>query len=189
MTIDSLVSPQAAARFVVTLPPEPSKLAEALRRDIASSVTALTSTDDAFRHLAQRAKARLVIMIPYVDRTGAEWASQLFSLTTALERILILREVRQLDDCSAHGVALRRAATRIVDYAGSGGSSQSDETFHAKIVLADGVGVYVGSANLLRRSKEVNLECGMLVEGPAVQSVKFVVDAVLATFDADGVVV
>ena len=188
MTVDSLVSPQASARFVVTLPPEPSRVAEALRRDIASNVTALTSSDDAFRHLAQRAKARLVIMIPYVDRVGAEWASQLFSLTSAPERILVLREVRQLEDCGVHGPVLRRDATRIVDYGGSGGSRQSDETFHAKIILADGVAAYVGSANLLRRSKEVNLECGMLVEGAAVQSIKFLVDAVLATFDIDGVV-
>lgn len=183
---NSLVSPQATARFVVTLPPEPSRLAEALRQDVAAHTTALTSTVDAFRHLAQRAKARLVIMIPYVDRIGAEWAAQLFDLTTAPERILVLREVRQLDDCGPHGPALRRAATRIVDYGGASGPPQSDETFHAKIVLADGVAAYVGSANLLRRSKEVNLECGMLVEGPAVQSIKYVVDAVLATFDVDG---
>ena len=186
MTIHSLVSPQATARFVVTLPPEPSRLAEALRRDVAASVTALTSTDDAFRHLAQRAKDRLVIMIPYVDRTGAEWAAQLFSLTTASERILVLREVRQLDDCGFHGLTLGTVATKIVGYGGSGGAS--DETFHAKIVLADGVAAYVGSANLLRRSKDMNLECGMLVEGAAVQSIKVVVDAVLATFRADGAV-
>ncbi|WP_420417533.1 phospholipase D-like domain-containing protein [Pacificispira sp.] len=42
-----------------------------------------------------------------------------------------------------------------------------EETFHAKIVLADGVAAYVGSANLLRRSKVTNLECGMLIEGEA----------------------
>jgi len=180
MTADSLVSPQATARFVVTLPPEPSRLGEALRRDVASSVTALTSTNDAFRHLAQRAVERLVIMIPFIDWSGAEWASQLFDLASAPERILIVRGVGQLDNCGPHGPALKRIATRIIDY----GGGPSDETFHAKIVLADGVAAYVGSANLLRRSKEVNLECGMLVEGPAVQAIKVVVDAVLATFDA-----
>ena len=74
MSTDSLVSPQATARFVVTLPPEPSRLADALRKDIASAFTALTDTNDAFRHLALRAKARLVIMVPYIDWVGADWA-------------------------------------------------------------------------------------------------------------------
>jgi phosphatidylserine/phosphatidylglycerophosphate/cardiolipin synthase-like enzyme len=182
MTTDSLVSPQATARFVVTLPPEPSRLAAALRQDIASAFTSLTSTDQAFRHLALRAKARLVILVPYVDQVGAEWALELFNLTEATERVLVLREVRQLIDCGPPGVSLRSLATKIFDYGGLG-TSESDETFHAKIVLADGVAAYVGSANLLRRSKEVNLECGLLVEGPAVQSIKVVVDAVLATFE------
>ena len=183
MNGESLVSPRATARFVVTLPPEPSRLAAALRKDIAVEFTGLTSTEDAFRHLALRAKGRLVIMIPFVDRIGAEWAVELFGLTAATERIFVLREAHQLDSCGRSGTELIRVATRIVGYGGSGGDPTSDETFHAKIVLADGVAGYVGSANLLRRSKEVNLECGMLVEGPAVRSIKVVVDAVLATFD------
>jgi phosphatidylserine/phosphatidylglycerophosphate/cardiolipin synthase-like enzyme len=124
-------------------------------------------------------------MIPYVDYVGAMWAFELFELTEAAERVLVLRDVRQLDDCGDPGLALRERITRIVDYGGSGGALGSSETFHAKILLADGVAAYVGSANLLRRSKEANLECGMLAEGPAVQSIKVVVDAVLATFDQD----
>ncbi|SFT57772.1 PLD-like domain-containing protein [Mesorhizobium sp. YR577] len=71
---------------------------------------------------------------------------------------------------------MRASATRIIDY---GGSDLAEETFHAKIVLADGIAAYVGSANLLRRSKADNLECGMLVEGPAVHAVKVLVDAVI----------
>jgi phosphatidylserine/phosphatidylglycerophosphate/cardiolipin synthase-like enzyme len=181
MSGDSLVSPQATARFVVTIPPEPSRFSTALKKDIAAAYTAFTSTDDAFRHLALRAKARLVILIPYVDRIGAEWATELFQITDATERVLVLREVRQLDDCGGPGVALKNVATRILDYSAAAGDG-STETFHAKIVLADGVAAYVGSANLLRRSKHINLECGMLVEGPAVQSIKVVVDAVLETF-------
>lgn len=184
MSTESLVSPQATARFVVTLPPEPSRLGDALRKDIAAAFTALTDTNDAFRHLAVRAKARLVIMIPYIDWVGAEWAQGLFELTDARERVLVLRDASQLNNCGAAGTKLRSVATRILDYGGVPDESDSDETFHAKIVLADGVAAYVGSANLLRRSKEVNLECGMLVEGPAVQSIKVVVDAVLATFEA-----
>jgi phosphatidylserine/phosphatidylglycerophosphate/cardiolipin synthase-like enzyme len=60
------------------------------------------------------------------------------------------------------------------------------ETFHAKIVLADAAAAYVGSANFLYRSREMNLECGMLLEGDAVAPVGVLVAAVLAMFkDAD----
>ncbi|MFN3523357.1 MAG: phospholipase D-like domain-containing protein [Phenylobacterium sp.] len=182
MSQDSLVSPSATARFVVTLPPEPSKLAEALRKDIASKFSSLTDTTDAFRHLAHTAKARLVIMVPYIDTIGAEWALELFELTGAPERVLVLRDASQLAQCGFPGRRLTELVT-IHDYAPEGRpEGDSDETFHAKIVLADGVAAYVGSANLLRRSKGVNLECGMLVEGAAVRSIKVVVDAVISTF-------
>lgn len=80
----------------------------------------------------------------------------------------------------ANSLADRRveaSATRIIDY---GGADLANETFHAKSVLADGVAAYVGSANLLRRSKSTNLECGMIVEGPAVGAVKVLLDAVTA---------
>ena len=73
------------------------------------------------------------------------------------------------------GRRVEASATRIIDY---GSANLANETFHAKIVLADGVAAYVGSANLLKRSKSANLECGMLVEGPAVGAVKVLLDAV-----------
>lgn len=182
MSQDSLVSPAATARFVVTLPPEPSKLAVALKKDIASKFSSLTDTTDAFRHLAYTAKARFVIMVPYIDIVGAEWALELFDLTSASERVLVLRDASQLAQCGSPGRRLTEIVT-VHDYAPEGRpAGDSDETFHAKIVLADGVAAYVGSANLLRRSKGVNLECGMLVEGAAVRSIKVVVDAVISTF-------
>jgi hypothetical protein len=123
----------ATARFVVTLPPEPSKLAKALRKDIGAAFTALTSTDDAFRHLALRAKGRLVIMIPFIDRFGAEWAVELFGLTEATERILVIRDARQLDVCGGPGIALTNVATRIVEYGSSGDDPATDETFSCSI--------------------------------------------------------
>lgn len=66
--------------------------------------------------------------------------------------------------------------TKLASY---GSPSLEDETFHAKIVLADGVAAYVGSANMLRRSMDVNFECGFLVEGAAVEGVRMLVEAVL----------
>jgi len=170
-----LVSPRATARLVVTMPPEPSRLASALAADIASDYVALTHTVDAFQHVAGLARDRFTIMIPYIDRIGAAWAADLFEATAARERVLVLRDARQLIACGAEGKRVETRATRIIDY---GGADSANETFHAKIVLADGVAAYVGSANLLRRSRSTNLECGMLVEGPAVAAVKVLLDAV-----------
>ena len=115
-------------------------------------------------------------MVPYIDSVGAEWAAEMFDGTTATERILVIKDATQLTRSGASGRRLERAATLIIDY---GGADLNQETFHAKIVLADGVAAYVGSANLLKRSKLSNLECGMLVEGPAVQAVKVLLDAVI----------
>src|SRR5687767_6789289 len=55
---ESLVSPRATARLVVTMPPEPSRLAAALASDIAADHLALTPTTDAFQHLATLARRR-----------------------------------------------------------------------------------------------------------------------------------
>ncbi|CCV16409.1 phospholipase D-like domain-containing protein [Mesorhizobium sp. STM 4661] len=175
MTNEVFISPRATARLVVTMPPAPSRLADALAADIASDYVTLTPTTDAFRHLASLARQRFTVMIPYVDKVGAAWAAELFETTEAIERILVIRDASQLSSCAEAGRRLERATTRIIDY---GGGDLTQETFHAKIVLADGVAAYVGSANLLRRSKAANLECGMLVEGPAVHAVKVLVDAV-----------
>lgn len=176
MTREVLISPKATARLVVTLPPEPSRLGTALAADIASEYVTLTPTTDAFRHIASLARERLTIMVPYIDSVGADWAAEMFEGTTAAERNLVIRDATQLNRCGSPGRRLQSIATRIIDY---GGADLSQETFHAKIVLADGVAAYVGSANLLKRSKIANLECGMLVEGPAVQAVKVLLDAVI----------
>lgn len=178
MTREVLISPKATARLVVTMPPEPSRLGTALSQDIASDYVTLTPTTDAFRHIASLARERLAIMVPYIDAVGADWAAEMFEGTTATERTLVIRDAAQLARCGTSGWRLERAATRILDY---GGADLSQETFHAKIVLADGVAAYVGSANLLRRSKMANLECGVLVEGPAVQAVKVLLDAVISS--------
>ena len=99
----------------------------------------------------------------------------------------MLRGSAQLDAWGPSGERLRRSASRIFDYslAGTFANGQSyTETFHAKIVLADGAAAYVGSANFLYRSREMNLECGFLMEGEAVAPVAVLVDALLGVFSA-----
>ncbi|GJL95935.1 MAG: hypothetical protein DHS20C05_23400 [Hyphococcus sp.] len=182
---DSLIAPSARARLVVTMPQEPSRIASSLAKHAEASFTALTNTQDAFIHLARRAKDRLVVMTPFIDVSGASWAGDLFEATNAPNKTLIVRDAAQLDACGTQGTRLKALSSNVWDYAfyDSGDNSQTQlETFHAKIVLADGAAAYVGSANFLHRSREHNLECGFLLDGDAVAPVSILIDAVLAMF-------
>lgn len=105
----------------------------------------------------------------------------MFDATTAPCRILVLRGIDQLSSHCVAASRLRGKATQIADYQirHETAAAPQLETFHAKIVLADGVAAYVGSANFLYRSREANLECGFLLEGDAVAPVAVLVEAVL----------
>lgn len=179
MTASSLAQ-EGRARFVVTMPPSPSRIEAVLASTPAAKLLALTETADAFRHLARKAQHRLVVMTPYIDWVGCAWVLDMFSSTQARERVLILQSAEQLTKYGVDEAALRAAATQILIY----GGGNTDETFHSKIVLADGSDAYVGSANFLSRSKMANLECGLMVEGPVVSSVATLIEAIMATFDA-----
>lgn len=181
-----LIAPTARARFVVTLPPEPSRIGKELRAAAGASFTTLTATQEAFLHLAARAERRLVVLTPYIDAAGAIWAEALFAATQAQERVLVLRDAGQLTDCGVAGERLRALATRVHDYSFrdiDDAGREVWETFHAKIVLADSTAAYVGSANFLFRSREMNLECGVLLEGDAVAPVGVLVASVLRMFE------
>nr|WP_281417414.1 phospholipase D-like domain-containing protein [Plastoroseomonas hellenica] len=152
-----------------------------MKRHAGEAFTTLTDTHDAFTHIARRAIDRLVIMVPFIDKAGAAWAAELFEATAAAQRVLILRDASQLMACGRAGVRLRMLATGVFDYCFTDGHNGAalGETFHAKVVVADGVNAYVGSANLLRRSRHSNLECGMLIDGPGARAVAMLVDTVL----------
>jgi hypothetical protein len=153
---ETLIASQARARFVVTLPQQPSLVGCELLRLSRASFTTLTDTSDAFLHLARRARERLVIMTPFIDTTGAAWAADIFEASTAARKILVMRNSADLDACGREGLRVRAAAQRICDYTFRHERSDGPadiETFHAKIVLADGVAAYVGSANFLYRSR------------------------------------
>jgi phosphatidylserine/phosphatidylglycerophosphate/cardiolipin synthase-like enzyme len=182
---EPFISPKANARFVVTLPPQPSRVGVELEKLSGSAFVTLTDTKDAFLHLANRARDRLVVMTPFIDRTGAAWADELFSSSTARERVLIVRSLAQLDECGHVGAQLRASATTLLEYEfmPPPGDPSPKETFHAKIVLADGVAAYVGSANFLYRSKEANLECGFLLDGEAVAPVAILIESVIRAIE------
>ncbi len=177
------IAPQGRARLVVTMPPAPSRIESILAASPAAKLLAFTDTSDAFRHLAMKAQRRLVIVSPYMDAAGCAWILDMFRHTSAPERILVLQSQEELSKPGVDRHLLVDLATNIHFY----GGGETDETFHSKIVLADGSDAYVGSANFLWRSKKANLECGLLVDGPVVSSIAILVDAVMGTFDLGGV--
>lgn len=175
-------APAARARFVVSLPQAPCVLAAALNEVAPEGAPVLTATTEAFRHLATRAKSRLVLLTPFIDEAGANWAIDVFSHTTAPRRLLVLRDKRRLADFPVLAARLRDLGVTIKEYRVHhpiGIRRKPIETFHAKIVMADGSVAYVGSANLLESSFEVALECGFIIEGAAVAQVVDLVEAVL----------
>jgi phosphatidylserine/phosphatidylglycerophosphate/cardiolipin synthase-like enzyme len=158
-------------------------LEKALHATSPDGFPALTATHEAFTHLAHRSKARLIVISPFIDAKGIAWATGLFRATEAKERILILRNVDDLKQYPDHSRDLRTAITELREYRvhhAIGTRVLPIETFHAKIVMADGSAAYVGSANLLGSSFEVALECGFLIEGPAVAQVVDLVEAMLS---------
>lgn len=167
------------ARVVVTIPKRPCRFESALSEINDSGV--LIETSETFLHLSRRAEGRLVVVSPFLDADGLEWVSALFEATRASDRALVCRHFDHLTPpyrrrLAAGGVSVYEyLLTR--DHGGPG--SRAYETFHAKIVLADQVAAYVGSANFLRSSKELALECGVLLEGQAVKQVHDVVESIL----------
>lgn len=176
------IAPAALARFVVTLPQAPSKFETVLKLVAPEGAPALTATTDAFLHLARRSKTRLVIITPFIDLPGILWATALFQVSTAPQCVLVVRNRFQLDQFPAELSELARLNVSILEYRiyhPVGTRSKPIETFHAKIVMSDGSAAYVGSANLVESSQEIALECGFIIEGPAVAQVADVVEAIL----------
>ncbi len=178
----SFAAPEARARLVVTLPFRPSKLEGALRDVAPDGAPALTDTHEAFNHIARRSKDRLIVITPFIDLAGIAWATHLFRVTDAKRKILVLRDGSRLEQYAVEAAELRSLLSELREYRISHPGKERElpiETFHAKIVLADASVAYVGSANMVQSSLEVALECGFLVEGPAVAQVADVVAAIL----------
>jgi len=174
-----------ANQVEITLSPPalPSRLMEILPKQ-GFSWTRLYDTKDSLIELASQAERRLVIVSPFLDKEGVQWIGQLFEATVRkqIERIMVIRgcdkeETEALCGSSSHLATYR---VKILRYAIARDTSRSIETFHAKIVLADGDKAYVGSANMTRWSRDFSMECGVILRGPSVKPVATLVDAISA---------
>jgi hypothetical protein len=174
-----------AIELAVTMPLLPSYLEKELAATLGRPGGFLT-TSTAFMRLAQAATRRLVVMTPVIDASGFRWLRRLFEATSPdCEKIVILRDTdRYMVELGVqHADWLRALQVSVRDYHLShgveAGRALPIETFHAKLIVADDVLAYVGSANLLYSSEGLSLETGLLVEGSAAIQVARLVDGVL----------
>ncbi len=175
---------QTAFDVVVTMPLAPSLLADKLP-DTPGRPGGYLTTADAFLRVARSAENRLVVATPFIDRTGFGWLrSVLGAARPSVERVVVLRDVEAMSiELSVENRGwLRDLNVNVFEYRLSHARARRAlplETFHAKLVVADDVAAYVGSANVLGSGEGTSLEAGVLVEGRAAARVARLVDAIL----------
>lgn len=185
--VSSVHRDDTEAMVVLTKPLRPSALEFHLAKR-GWRASDLEATQHAFHGLVRTAKARVVVMTPFLDVKGALWLKELFEVVQPnVERVLLLRSMESsgradypvgyphiADWLSSTGV-------RVFNYSIPRTDRPGRETFHAKVLLCDDHSAYVGSSNMTTASLEYSMEMGISVTGRAAARVGIVVDAVLAS--------
>lgn len=173
------------AEITLSPPASPSRLMESLPKN-GFAWARLYDTKDSLVELASLARRRFVVISPFLDDEGLRWITALFeSARRATERVLIVRGRDEAEHrvLRSHHAALSAWNARVLTYAIAHDPALRNptiETFHAKILLADVDRAYIGSANMNRWSRDVSMECGVIVSGPCVRPVASLVDAMIA---------
>lgn len=164
--------------IVLSPPAKPSQLM-AILPNFGPAWATLENTQDSLIALASKASRRFVILSPFIDTDGIEWIGTLFAATSpGVVKTLIVRGEKQIEELRAASGQVRQWDAAIRTFSVSrDGHSGFNETFHAKILLADSSSAYIGSANMNRASRATSLECGTVVSGPAVRAISSLVDA------------
>lgn len=143
-------------------------------------------TDESMADLIAGAAHTIVVMTPFLDVRGG------VILKTLLERAhgdvhvtLILRNLgrperndypsgfRLIEDW------LRKRRVAVYDYSLEHSAGAPIETFHAKLLIVDGVRAYVGSANMTGASFESSMELGVILSGEAARQLSRFVDVIV----------
>jgi hypothetical protein len=164
------------AAAAITLPRPPSFLSGSLPRT-GLAYSNLLTTEGAFKRVANAAATSFVLMTPFLNDSGLDFACELFALTKAVHRTLIIRRSGRARSLVWHRqMELRKLNVKALDYTlpTHGGGY---ETFHAKVALADNELAYVGSANLTIFARN-SVELGTLMEGRSARIISSVMGAI-----------
>lgn len=167
---------------VLTKPPSPSQVSVKLEEMLLSS-RGFKDTKQLLPAISEKARKSLSVMTPYLDDVGATIVLNLFEITPAADKCLILRTSKEGEE--PPGLAgikprLRELGVKVVNFRLDRPNSSGNETFHAKVVLADEDAAYVGSSNMNQWSFEYSLELGLYVRGEAAARISALVQAIRA---------
>jgi hypothetical protein len=168
--------PHVDAAAIITMPGKNSRLAGVLP-SVGPAHAAMSQTKEAFHDLAANATRSLVVMSPFLNLSGLEWAADLFRKSLAAKKHFIVRGTNEtISLLRSNANALIDGQVKVFSYriaSNDGGY----ETFHAKLVVADGEAAYVGSANMLDHSRP-SMELGLIVRGKPMAAIVTLVEAV-----------
>lgn len=166
---------EGRATAAVTLPVAPSAIERALPLT-GVNYAHLIDTDEALERVARAAQSQFTVMTPFLNEPGLTRALQMFAVSKAPTKRLILRTKGGSVDTARHAAAaIVAAGIEVYDYYLPNDSGY--ETFHAKVALADEALAYVGSVNMTVYAR-FSMELGVMMDGHPARIVASVVRAV-----------
>ncbi|GAB1268962.1 hypothetical protein NBRC116493_22150 [Aurantivibrio infirmus] len=168
--------------LVMTTPKEPSILKQKLAA-LGANKSLIRWTHEAFEDLARKAESELVVMTPFLDRSGADLLIRLIKAAKPeVRKTVILRflDTKNKEIFEEIRDELLGYYVNIVDYSLERPGTNMLETFHAKVILADNNYCYLGSSNLDRFSIENSMELGALIRGNSVKLLKKLMDIIIS---------
>jgi hypothetical protein len=165
---------------VLTKPPAPSQVSLQLDGMLQGS-SGFKDTRQLLPAISEAARRSFIVMTPFFDEVGAQVVSNLFRLTPAPDRCLVLRTTK--DGLTPPGLAavrddLSSLDVQVLNFRLDRPEAPGNETFHAKVVLADDTAAYVGSSNMNQWSFEYSLELGLYVRGRAAARIAVLMHAI-----------
>jgi phosphatidylserine/phosphatidylglycerophosphate/cardiolipin synthase-like enzyme len=167
---------------VLTKPPAPSQVSAQLESMLQGS-RGYRDTRQLLPAIAELARRSFGVMTPFFDEVGAQVVLNLFERTPAADRYLVLRTTKEGAPPAALAAVredLSRLGVAVLNFRLDRSDAPGNETFHAKVVLADAAAAYVGSSNMNQWSFEYSLELGLYVRGRAAARIAAVLRAVRA---------
>lgn len=167
---------------VLTKPPAPSQVSLQLEGMLSGS-WGLRDTKQLLPTIAESARTSFTLMTPYVDEVGAAIVLNLFERANVPDKCLILRATAEGN--APPGLAgirttLSQLRVAVLNFRLDRPDASGNETFHAKVVLADNASAYVGSSKMHKWSFEYSLELGLYVRGRAARRITDILRAVRA---------
>lgn len=167
---------------VLTKPPAPSQVSLHLEGMLQGS-RGFRDTRQLLPTIAESASTSLNVMTPFFDEVGAQVVLNLFERTPARDRCLVLRTTKEEQlPPGLPGVRgeLAQLGVTVLNFRLDRPDAPGNETFHAKVVLADEAAAYVGSSNMNQWSFQYSLELGLYVQGRAAARISALMRAIRA---------